>query len=122
MDGTIRDLAGLRGTYRLIDKTDAAIALIGVKLNSMNIAEAMFYLDAPVSNTGRLKARILELLSVSDYGVSVELLNNVDTVLKTKPYVVSSDAIIFNECVSWLNLAESIISESISNAKYIDLG
>ena len=29
MDGTIRDLAGLRGTYKLIDKTDRAINLIG---------------------------------------------------------------------------------------------
>ena len=29
VDGTIRDLAALRGTYRLIDKTETAIILIG---------------------------------------------------------------------------------------------
>ena len=28
MDGTIRDLAGLRGTYRIIDKTDLAVEAI----------------------------------------------------------------------------------------------
>lgn len=31
-DGTIRDLAGLRGTYRIIDKTEDAIELILQKL------------------------------------------------------------------------------------------
>ena len=60
MDGTIRDLAGLRGTYRLIDKTDLAIQLIGAKLEKMQINTACFYLDAPVSNTRRLKQRIGE--------------------------------------------------------------
>ena len=37
MDGTIRDLAGLRGTYKLIDKTDKAINLIGEYLNKIKI-------------------------------------------------------------------------------------
>jgi hypothetical protein len=121
MDGTIRDLAGLRGTYRLIDKTNTTIELIGRKLQSMNIAGVVFYLDAPVSNTGRLKTRIYELLTKHEYEISVELINNVDTLLKDKAYVVTSDAIILNECVSWINLAESIISENISNTDYFIL-
>lgn len=32
MDGTIRDLVALRGTYRLIDKTKTAIMLVGKML------------------------------------------------------------------------------------------
>jgi hypothetical protein len=42
MDGTVRDLAGLRGTYRLIDKTDVTILLIGNKLKEMKIGEVVF--------------------------------------------------------------------------------
>jgi len=122
MDGTIRDLAGLRGTYRLIDKTDAAIMLIGDRLKSMNITGLVFYLDAPVSNTGRLKTRIVELLGDCGYDLTVELVNNVDKLLKEKANMVTSDAIILNECVSWINLAADIISERISMAKYVDLG
>lgn len=122
MDGTIRDLAGLRGTYRLIDKTDIAIALIGEKLKTMNIAGVVFYLDAPVSNTGRLKTRIFELLGGYNYDISVQLINNVDALLKNKPFVITSDAIILNECISWINLTELIISKSIGNVKYVDLG
>ena len=122
MDGTIRDLAGLRGTYRLIDKTDTAIRLIGEELESINVTGAVFYLDAPVSNTGRLKSRIIELLRDYKYDVSVELINSVDSLLKKKAFVVSSDAIILNECVSWINMAAVIIKESINDVGYIDLG
>ena len=122
MDGTIRDLAGLRGTYRLIDKTDTAIKLIGEKLKTMRVAGAIFYLDAPVSNTGRLKTRIFELLGGYDYDISVELINNVDAILKKRAFVVSTDAIILNECVSWINMVAGIINESISHVGYTDLG
>ena len=47
MDGTIRDLAGLRGTYRLIDKTERAIVEIGRLLECKKVKKAVFYLDAP---------------------------------------------------------------------------
>ena len=88
----------------------------------MNLASAVFYLDAPVSNAGRLKTRIYEMLNGNEYGVSVELTNKVDSILKDKAYVVTSDAIILNECVSWINLAESIITGNIGSVKCIDLG
>lgn len=121
MDGTIRDLAGLRGTYKLIDKTDTAICLIGEKLEEMEIHEVTFYLDSPVSNTGRLKLRILELLSKYSYNVKVDLVRNADTILETKNNVVTSDAIILNKCESWINLAYEILSEKLPKLKYIDL-
>jgi len=121
MDGTIRDLAGLRGTYRLIDKTDCAIKLIGDKLEEMNILKAVFYLDAPVSNTGRLKQRIYELLEGYPYQVAVELVNNVDVVLEKKGCVITSDSIILNMCESWINLVAEIIDEKITGTRCINL-
>ncbi|MCL1935159.1 MAG: DUF434 domain-containing protein [Defluviitaleaceae bacterium] len=120
MDCAVRDLAEIRGTYRLIDKTDIAIDLIANKLKSMKVYSVVFYLDEQVSNTGRLKAKILERLQ--NLKVSVEIIKNVDKVLKNKDYVVTSDAMIINECTSWVNLANDIISESINNVYYIDLG
>jgi hypothetical protein len=121
MDGTIRDMAGLRGTYKLIDKTDIAIQLIGEKLAKMKISEVTFYLDAPVSNTGRLKQRIFEILSVYSYEVNVELVNNADVILETKDYVVTSDAIILNKCHSWINLSYDITCKKLPELKCIDL-
>lgn len=121
MDGTMRDLAGLRGTYRIIDKTDEAIILIGEKLEALQIEEAVFYLDAPVSNTGRLKQRILELLEEYPYKVEVELVNSPDGILEQLGDVITQDAIILNKCVSWYNLTAEIIKEKIPNAAYVDL-
>jgi len=121
MDGTIRDLAEIRGTYRLIDKTDTVIDLIGNKLKSMKISEVIVYLDSQVSNTGRLKAKMLDRLEKFDFKLSIEIINNVYKILENKPYVVTSDAIILNECISWINLANDIISEYIQNIEYIDL-
>ncbi len=111
MDGTIRDLAGLRGTYSLIDKTDIAIKLIGERLGEYKVNEAIFYLDKPVSNSGRLKMRILELLENMQFEVEVETINNVDSVLETKENVVSSDAIIIDKCKSWINMNRYIIDD-----------
>lgn len=121
MDGTIRDLAGLRGTYRLIDKTDLAIHLIGEKLISLGITRAVFYLDSPVSNTGRLKQRILELLQTYPFEVVVELVNNADVYLEQRGYIITSDAIILNKCHSWINLAADIIKEKLPEVRCVEL-
>ena len=119
-DGTIRDLAALRGTYRLIDKTETAIILIGKILEKTNIQKAVFYLDAPVSNSGRLKQRILELLSQFNFEVQVEVIHNVDAVLEKLDNVITSDAIILDKCISWINLNKRIIEETMGDYPYID--
>lgn len=120
MDGTIRDLAGLRGTYRLIDKTDLAIIYIGRALEKYKITKAIFYLDAPVSNSGKLKKRILELLEKFNFDLQVENINNVDSVLEKLSNVVTSDAIILDKCKSWINLNKKIIDE-IEECSYINM-
>lgn len=120
MDETIRDLAGLRGTYSVIDKTEIAIKLIGEFLLEHKIKKAIFYLDKPVSNSGRLKMKILDMLESLELKVEVENIDNVDGILKSKDNVVSSDAIILDNCISWINLNKYIIEEKIENNNYID--
>lgn len=120
MDGTIRDMAALRGTYRLIDKTDMAIMLIGQMLEKNQAAKAVFYLDAPVSNSGRLKQRIIELLGQFSFEVQAEVIHNVDSVLETMDNVITTDAIILDKCVSWINLNKRILEESFEDYPYVD--
>ncbi|MBU3131889.1 DUF434 domain-containing protein [Clostridium gasigenes] len=120
MDGTIRDLAGLRGSYRLIDKTNIAIKLIGEALEKSKVEKAVFYLDAPISNSGNLKTRILEILNEANFKVEVENINNVDSTLEKLDYVITSDAIIMNRCKSWINLNDKIIESNIYEYPYID--
>lgn len=119
MDGTIRDLAGLRGTYRLIDKTYQAIELIGEQLEKLQIEKAIFYLDAPVSNSGRLKTTLLEYFSKRNFEIEVELVDNADVLLEKLECVVTSDAIILDKCKSWFNLIFQILQEKLPQISYI---
>lgn len=120
MDETIRDLAGLRGTYSVIDKTEIVIKLIGDFLLEHKIEKTVFYLDKPVSNSGRLKMKILEIFKDTELQIEVENIDNVDSVLKSKENVVTSDAIILDNCISWINLNKYIIEKNIPNPNFID--
>ena len=120
MEGAIRDLAGLRGTYTLIDKTDIAIDLIGKKLSELKVTKAIFYLDSPVSNTGRLNLRILELLHYNNFELEVLLVPNADIILNKLDNVVTSDGIILNSCKSWINLGWMIIRDDMIQLLYVD--
>ena len=120
MDGTVRDLAALRGTYRLIDKTETAIDLIGRALTEAQIGKAVFYLDAPVSNSGRLKQKIVEQLQECPFEVQAEVISNVDSVLERLDQVITGDAIILDKCDSWINLNARIIDGMIGEYPYVD--
>lgn len=115
MDGTVRDMAGLRGTYHVIDKTEAAIKLILDRLEKLEVNEILFYLDRPVSNSGRLKELILTISENYKLNTEVEVINDVDRVLEKLEGVITSDAIIIDKCVSWFNLNKCIVNESINN-------
>ncbi len=121
MDGTIRDLAGLRGTYRIIDKTEEAIRFVGDELLLYEIEEAVFYLDAPVSNTGRLKQKILEVLQLYPFDTKVELVNNADVILQGLGSVITQDSIILNKCESWSNLTAEIVKKRIPGIAPVEL-
>jgi hypothetical protein len=121
MDGTIRDLAGLRGTYRIIDKTTGAVQLILQTLEKLNISEAVFYLDQPVSNSGRLKSLIIEIAKDYNVSVEVEVIYDVDRVLEQKEGVISSDAVILDKCISWFNLNNQIIDKYVQQAWIFEL-
>ena len=118
-DGLIRDLAGLRGNYRLIDKTDIAIEYLFKFLKSKEVKIINIYLDSPVSNSGNLKFRILEHSKKYNIITNVNLVNNADVVLEKLDYIVTSDATILDKCKSYINLSRDIISEYIPEANLI---
>lgn len=93
----------------------------GERLAKYKVDKAIFYLDKPVSNSGRLKMKILELLENVQFEIEVENINNVDSVLETKENVVSSDAIIIDKCKSWINMNRHIIDDKKLDVRYIDL-
>ncbi len=61
MDGTIRDLATLRGTYRIIPETENASRIMYDMLQEAGVSKINILLDEPVSNSGRLKTLLAEV-------------------------------------------------------------
>lgn len=116
MDGTIRDLAGLRGTYRIVDKTVRAVELLFAHLDELGVKKALFYLDQQVSNSGRLRALLLDKAAERSVQIQVELHPSVDGVFSRLENVVTTDAIILDKCGSWYNLNRGIIEEAVPEA------
>jgi len=111
-DGVARDLAGLRGNYRIVDQTERAIDLATEQLASAR--SLRFLLDAPVSNSGRLRG-LLEAR-----GHHAELVDDVDRALVALPNVVSADGAVLDACASWFNAARAIV-ERVEGARVVRL-
>ncbi|HWW74418.1 MAG TPA: DUF434 domain-containing protein, partial [Pyrinomonadaceae bacterium] len=62
-DGCVRDLSSVHGSYRAVEETDRAVLLAGEVLAALGPAHALWLFDSPVSNSGRLAARVRELAS-----------------------------------------------------------
>jgi len=101
-DGCIRDLAELRGTYRLIPRTETAIEIIRAICTRLGLSRVVILLDEPVSNSGRLKTKLYD----RDWPVPVDvkILRNPDAELKTLPCVATSDSVVLDGCTSWFNM------------------
>jgi hypothetical protein len=84
--------------------------------------KALWLLDSPVSNSGRLKTLIGELADQNNWDWEVELLLSPDAELKkTDLIVASSDSVILDGCRRWVNLAYEIIEQELPSAWIIDL-
>ena len=78
MDGTIRDLAALRGTYRLIPETEKAILMLFELLQEAEVSRVNILLDQPVSNSGRLKTCMAEIGEEYPFALDIQILREVD--------------------------------------------
>lgn len=124
VDGTIKDLASVHGTYRKVNETIPAIELIGRYLEEhCRPKSCVWLLDKPVSNSGRLKGIISSVAAENNWNWQVELVNSPDFILSnTDKIIVSSDSQILNKAKRWFNLQAEIIERYIPSAKIIDLG
>lgn len=118
MDGAVRDLAALRGTYRIIPQTAEAIHIILSILQDANVRKVNILLDSPVSNSGRLKTLIAEIGEEYSFNLDIQILKAVDRELYGKENVITSDSVILDHCISWVNFtAEYLKKESYTVLK-----
>ena len=111
MDGTIRDLAALRGTYRIIPETTEATGMLLDVLLESGTESVHILLDEPVSNSGRLKAHIADIGEKYPFALDIQIRKDVDRELYGKENVITSDSVILDNCKSWINLAPKCLEK-----------
>jgi hypothetical protein len=121
-DGCFRDLASIHGTYRKVEETIPAVMLIGTFLAGLRISEALWLLDSPVSNSGRLKTLIARIARENNWPWEIRLTLSPDAELsRTDTIVVSTDSIILDACQKWTNLATEMITQRLPQTSVVDL-
>ena len=113
-DGTFRDISSVHGSYKRVTQTEKAIYLIGEELKKIEVKTVKWYLDQPISNSGRLKTRLMEISNESNFNFEVDLVFSPDKVLaESKQIVVSSDGWILDQAEKWFNLGVYLIEKHI---------
>jgi len=122
-DGCIRDLASIHGTYKRVVETTEAIELVGKTLESLQVRDAHWLLDRPVSNSGRLRAILYEIAEQHRWDWRVDLHYNPDNALVESPAVIlSSDSIVLDGAARWFNLLAYLLRHrSLPEARVLPL-
>lgn len=111
MDGAVRDLAALRGTYRLIPETAWALRTLLRFLKSVDVGAAVILLDAPVSNSGRLRQAIFKANAAFGLNLAVPLIRGVDAELSGHNAVMTADSAVLDRCAGWINFTGSLAQQ-----------
>jgi hypothetical protein len=121
-DGVLRDMASMHGSYRKVDETRPALELIGRTLTGLGVGEALWLLDRPVSNSGRLKTIIEGLAAVQGWKWPVELVHDPDAELAQSDAIIcTADSGILDLCSGWFNLARETVEQHAASAWVLDL-
>lgn len=111
-DGCLRDMASVHGTYRQVAETLPAVELVAQSLAQWQPAACTWYLDAPVSNSGRLKTILRQAGERAGLPWQVELVSSPDRVLsRTEAIVATADSVVLDRCGAWLNFTSHVLVE-----------
>ena len=123
-DNCLRDMAALHGNFRSVEETAVAANLIGEFLCQYQVARAIWWLDSPVSNSGRLKTVLLEIAANRGWDWQVHLAFDADAALKKlddEGIVVSADSVVLDNVGAWTHLAGALVAAHIKAAWLLDL-
>lgn len=119
-DGLFRDISSVHGSYRRVLKTESAIILVGKALKELEVESVKWYFDRPVSNSGRIKTKLLEISDDNGFNWEAELVMNPDKVLvASSKIVVTSDGGILDHVGKWFNLGAYLINNHINHPNII---
>ena len=117
-DQCMRDMASFHGSYRLVHETERAVSILVTVVDSMRPAEAVVYIDRPVSNSGRLAETIRKAAAAAGSIVGAQTADGIDEMLKRADAVVATaDSAILDACDDWLSLARIAVERHRSEVE-----
>lgn len=122
-DGCFRDMASMHGSYRKVVETLPALERIGQTTAELGASLCHWYLDRPVSNSGRLKCIIEQVGAAHGWPWRAELVQDPDSLLaECTEVVVTADSAILDRSAAWFNLARETIARHVPDAIIPNLG
>lgn len=123
-DGTFRDMASMHGSFRKVAETLPSLEILGHVIAQRRPRQCVWYLDRPVSNSGRLRALMQETALRCGWSWQVELVADPDRVLACAPpecVTATADSALLDQCGRWVNLARLAVEERVPSAWVVDL-
>ena len=122
VDECLRDLSSVHGSYRSVEETDRAIAMIGAAFQRLAALSVCWLLDRPVSNSGRLAARLADFAVRNNCSWDVQLVFNPDAAIAASPAVaITSDSSVLDRVERWVDLKSYLLAREVPDAWMIDL-
>ena len=122
VDDCIRDLSSVHGSYRSVEETDRAIMMIGQTLHALGPASVQWFLDRPVSNSGRLAAKIADLASRNEWPWEVEVVFNPDAAIAAAAGVaITTDSSILDRVNRWVDFKSYLVAREVAHSWLVDL-
>jgi len=134
MDSCLRDMASMHGHYKRVAETAPALELLGQTLADLAISHAHFLLDAPISNSGRLKTILGQLAAERQWPWTITLVPDPDPILaKSEEIIATADSVILDgfrnphskgtprPSPRWTNLTGHIIAKLIPTATIVPM-
>jgi hypothetical protein len=120
-DAFIRDISGVSGTYRESPETTQALGLLIDLLVAADPSECLFLLDAPISGSGKLAARIRGLMAERDLsGDALAVKVPEQIMVGYQGIIATSDTALIDQSAQVFDLAGHLIKEQLK-IPYIDL-
>jgi len=108
-DGALRDLASVHGTWKRVSETREALGALADVVVHLGARPVVWYLDRPVSNSGRLRAMIEEEAAWHHTEWEVRLVDDADRQLASFDGVVATgDAWILDRADAWVDLPAAV--------------
>lgn len=123
-DEAVRDLGGVHGSWHRVAETERVIAALTSVVSDAGCARVRVFLDAPVSNSGRLRAMMeASLAQATSVPFEVTLVPNADHALRaeTDAVIASADGWVIDGASSWIELVRPIAQRVEVTPWWIDL-